>query len=304
MTKHTHLIFRLSLACLLCCLNSTGNAVNMAHAAETGQPAKKAVWTWVDKPEKGNTVFISRQVGDGWDTPQKISTGEGVNVVPTVTNTSGDNLMVVWTSYTGGQAQLHYRQVQGDILTEEKEFYTGLASNTAPSLSVDGSGKTWLVWAGFNGISDEIYYSTWDGSSFTTPIAITDNNLPDVQPVLGIDDATGTLWVQWLQLTLNGSMKYEATWNGSAWNEPVQIADSEAPATAKGATDSTLRVATKKIGVPSTAADSTEETVKTADGGQLEIEIPEFITQPQSASIHIPGHGVQSLPVRSVTPVK
>jgi len=304
MTKHTHLIFRLSLACLLCCLNSTGNAVNMAHAAETGQPAKKAVWTWVDKPEKGNTVFISRQVGDGWDTPQKISTGEGVNVVPTVTNTSGDNLMVVWTSYTGGQAQLHYRQVQGDILTEEKEFYTGLASNTAPSLSVDGSGKTWLVWAGFNGISDEIYYSTWDGSSFTTPIAITDNNLPDVQPVLGIDDATGTLWVQWLQLTLNGSTKYEATWNGSAWNEPVQIADSEAPATAKGSTDSTLRVATKKIGVPSTAADSTEETVKTADGGQLEIEIPEFITQPQSASIHIPGHGVQSLPVRSVTPVK
>jgi len=84
----------------------------------------------------------------------------------------------------------------------------------------------------------------------------------------------------------------------------VQIADSEAPATAKGSTDSTLRVATKKIGVPSTAADSTEETVKTADGGQLEIEIPEFITQPQSASIHIPGHGVQSLPVRSVTPVK
>jgi len=292
MTKHTQFISRLSLACLLGYLSVSSNAVDKVYAAETGQPAKKAVWTWVDKPEKGNTVFISRQVGDGWGTPQKISTGEGVNVVPTVTNTSGDNLMVVWTSYTGGQAQLHYRQVQGDILTEEKEFYTGLASNTAPSLSVDGSGKTWLVWAGFNGISDEIYYSTWDGSSFTTPIAITNNDLPDVQPVLGIDDATGTLWVQWLQL------------NGSAWNEPVQIADSEAPATAKGATDSTLRVATKKIGVPSTAADSTEETVKTADGGQLEIEIPEFITQPQSASIHIPGHGVQSLPVRSVTPVK
>ena len=304
MTKHTHLISRLSLACLLGYLSVSSNAVDKVYAAETGQPAKKAVWTWVDKPEKGNTVFISRQVGDGWGTPQKISTGEGVNVVPTVTSTSGDNLMVVWTSYTGGQAQLHYRQVQGDTLTEEKEFYTGLASNTAPSLSVDGSGKTWLVWAGFNGISDEIYYSTWDGSSFTTPIAITNNDLPDIQPVLGNDDATGTLWVQWLQLTLNGSTKYEATWNGSAWNEPVQIADGETSATAEESTESAVKVAAKKIGGSSAAADIAGKTVKTVDGGQLEIEVPEFITQPRSASIHVPGHAVQSLPVRNVTPVK
>ena len=298
MTKHTHLVFCLSLACLLGYLSASSNTVDKVYAADTSQTGKKAVWTWVDKPEKGNGVFISRQVGDGWDTPQKISTGEGVNVVPTVTNTSGDNLMVVWTNYAGGQAQLHYRQVQGDTLTEEKEFYTGLASNTAPSLSVDGSGKTWLVWAGFNGISDEIYYSTWDGSSFTTPVALTDNDLPDVQPVLGIDDATGTVWVQWLQLTVSGAMKYEATWNGSAWNEPVRIADSESSATAEDSTASGLRVAAKQIGAPSTAADDE------GNAGQLEIEIPEFITQPQSASIHIPGHGVQSLPVRKVTPVK
>ena len=304
MTKHTHLVFRFSLACLLGCLNASSNAVDKAYAADSSQTENKAVWTWVDKPEQGNAVYISRQVGDGWSTPQKISTSEGVNVVPTVTSTSGDNLMVVWTSYTDGQAQLHYRQTLGDTLTEEKEFYTGLTSNTAPSLSVDGRGKTWLAWAGFNGVSDEIYYSTWDGSSFTTPIAITDNNVPDVQPVLGVDDATGALWLQWLQLTVNSSIKYEATWNGSAWSEPVSIAESESSATAEGSTDSTLTAATKKVGVPSTAADSTGETLKTADGGQLEIEVPEFITQPQSASIHIPGHAVQSLPVRNVTPVK
>lgn len=301
---------------LLLLLCSPASATEKTAGAGTAPRSGQAVWAWAGTAGSEDAVFISRQVGEEWEEPQKISANDGVNIVPAAINTSAEELMVVWSTFTGNRAQLHYRQLKNGEWTEEKEFYTGLTSNMAPSVGVDKSGKIWLVWAGFNGISDEIYYSTWNGTDFTTAKAITTNGVPDIQPVLGIDDLTGTPWVEWQHYSESGYIKYISSWNGSTWSEPVPAsAIKTPPATAqtplpvaaaeKTATATKRVLLVKKNAVPGNAGGSGNRTVNVEKTDEdMEIEIPAFVTNPDSAAIHIPGHAVQSLPVRNVMPGK
>ncbi len=312
MLKHHRTIhFFSSIVVGLLLLVSSADATEKAAGATAAPGSGRAVWAWAGTSGSEDAVFISRQVGEEWEEPQKISANEGVNIVPSAINTSAEELMVVWSVFTGNRAQLHYRQSKNGEWTEEKEFYTGLTSNMAPSIGVDNSGKVWLVWAGFNGISDEIYYSTWNGTSFATAKALTANGVPDIQPVLGIDELTGTPWVEWQHYSESGYIKYTSSWSDSAWSEPVPASANQTPSTAAQtplpiATTEQTAVAkrvllVKKSAVPGKAGGNSNQTVNAEKTNEeMEIEIPAFVTDPDSAAIHIPGHAVQSLPVRTV----
>lgn len=317
MIKHhrsTPFFFPIVVLLLLLCSPAGATAKSADAVAAPG--SGHAVWAWAGTSGGEDAVFISRQVGLEWEEPQKISANEGVNIVPSAINTSAEGLMVVWSTFTGNRAQLHYRQLKNGEWTEEKEFYTGLTSNMAPSVGVDGFGKIWLVWAGFNGISDEIYYSSWNGTAFATAKAMTANGVPDIQPVLGIDELTGTPWVEWQHYSESGYVKFISSWNGSAWSEPVPASAIQAPPAAtqpplpvaaiEKTTPPTKRVLlVKKSAVAGNAGGSGNQTANAEKTDEdLEIEIPAFVTNPDSATIHIPGHAVQSLPVRSVMPGK
>ncbi len=304
MIHHRLSILFLPIFLLFSPLTSPGLA---APQNETSPTQKNSVWAWADNAGSQHAIFISRQAGAEWEEPVQISNNEGVNVVPSVTKTAAKDLFVVWSTFGGQQAQLRYRQCKNGVWAEEKEYYSGLSSNTAPSVSIDKSGKVWLVWAGFNGQSDEIYYSTWNGNGFETAQPLTANDIPDIQPILGMDEATGHPWVQWQQFSEKGYIELEATWNGSAWSAPVEVAapaataetTTEAATAASGTTSAYLRtLSLKKAGLARTAE------ATGATDSDLEIEIPKFIKYPESASVHVPGYGVQSLPVRRVAPTK
>ncbi|MDK9706516.1 MAG: hypothetical protein OEL83_05650 [Desulforhopalus sp.] len=286
MTRNCRTFLSLPIFVALLSLPIVSLAAEQTPTAQGTGAEGKAVWAWAGQSGGEDAIFISRKVGSAWEEPQKVSTGEGVNIVPAVTNPSADDLIVVWSNFTGSQAQLRYRYQQDGQWSEEKEYYTGLSSNMAPSVAVDRTGKIWLVWAGFNGVSDEIYFATWNETSFTTAQALTANDIPDIQPILGIDGTTGTPWVQWQQFSANGYVDLESTWNGSAWSEPVLVA-AEASSTAD-----------------ETAENQQPASKKAQTDDQLEIEIPSFIVTPESASIHVPGYAVQSLPIRRVTPIE
>jgi len=228
---------------------------------------KNAVWTWSDQLDGQQSIFISRYTGDDWEEPVKISSNENLNVVPSITRTAAGNLWVVWSTIGGGHSSLVYKRLVGGVWTEETSYYTGLNSNTAPSIGIDSAGKVWLAWAGFDGISDEIFYSTWDGSSFAPAIPLTSNSIPDILPVLGFNDKDNTVWIQWKQFKKSGYIVYQTIETESDWSTPAPI-------------------------------EETESVRK--DEAQIEITLPPFITNPASASLHIPGHAVQSLPVRDM----
>lgn len=252
---------------------------------------EKAVWSWADASESGHAVFVSRQSDGVWGEPEIISSDESINFVPTMTKLSDEEIIVVWSSFIEGRSQLRYREFKKGLWWEEREYYSDLSSNTAPSVAVDGKGQLWLVWSGFNGVSDEIYYSKWGGSSFEKAEAITSNNIPDIQPVLGVDEETKMVWVQWQRFTETGYVIYETIWNGRKWSEPAEVAIEKE--------ESTSQINSRE----STLSDD-EHIWRT---GQIdrdkqfdELEIPTFISDVDSAAIHIPDYAVQSLPVRNM----
>ena len=72
----------------------------------------------------------------------------------------------------------------------------------------------------------------------------------------------------------------------------------EKPAAAASLVNARALPARKLAVSGDTPATSTEE------DGTLRIVIPPFVTSPESASLHIPGYPVRSLPVRSMADAK
>jgi hypothetical protein len=301
MTMHRAGIPYLSIV-LLCCSPLFLGATENKQAPNS--ESDKAVWAWADRVGNDNVIYFSRKVGGVWTAPKTISEQGGINVVPAVSSSgNGDDLFTVWTNHSNSQAQLRYRQLKAGAWTEEQEYYSGLVSNTAPTLADDASGTLWIVWAGYNGISDEIYYSRWNGSSFDSAKAITTNDVPDILPVLGIDEQSGLPWIQWLQHTESGYKKFETSWNGSSWGVPIRVEsqDSAASTATSGSTALKARTTlpTKKVSDSGANTNSNNE-----ESEEVAIEIPAFVTMPESASVHIPGYSVRSLPVRSMSAAK
>jgi hypothetical protein len=250
----------------------------------------KAVWTWVDQVDGEDVVFISRHAGGKWSARETVSSRGGINVVPAVTTVGGTDLVAVWTNYSGPQAMLRYRRLLDGVWSEETQYHSGLSSNTAPTVAQDGDGRLWMVWSGFSGISDDIYFTTWEGGAFAPARAITSNDVPDVSPVLGVDGGSGRPWVQWQQFTDRGYVWVESTWDGAAWAEAIPVSAGAVEQSAK-AENGTLHRRTEG---------STPENEGGKASADMEVEIPPFITTPQSASLHLPGFSVQSLPVRNM----
>jgi hypothetical protein len=250
----------------------------------------KAVWTWVDQVDGEDVVFISRHAGGKWSARESVSSVGGVNVVPAVTTVGETDLVAVWTNYSGPQAMLRYRRLADGVWSEETQYHSGLSSNTAPTVAQDGDGRLWMVWSGFSGISDDIYYTIWEGGAFAPARAITSNEVPDVFPVLGVNGESGRPWVQWQQFTDQGYVWVESTWDGAVWTEAVPVPAEVVEESARAERGATHRA----------AAASTLENGDTSQSADMEIEIPPFISTPQSASLHLPGFSVQSLPVRNM----
>ena len=278
---------------LLVSLSGFCTAGPTSNVTPTPLDVKNGIWVWADQSAEEHAIFLSRQSGSTWGKVEKLTNNDVVNVVPAVTKTADGKIFVVWSAFRDGEAQLRYKISNGSQWSEEQILYTGLTSNTAPAVCVDDSGTIWIAWAGFNGVNDEIYFTNNKNGEFSTATAITDNEIPDILPVLGIDDTTGTPWLEWQQFAPAGYVSYEAAWNGSQWSPPVLVSteDDSADLTVnKGHADLLNRTARQNDGM--------------SGPNEVEIEIPDFVTSLDSASLHVPGYAVQSLPVRNMKVVE
>jgi hypothetical protein len=272
--------------CSLAIANETAEAIE-TKAVPMG--IENGIWTWSDDAGSRHAIFISRQDGEIWDDAEEISTNDGINVAPAAIGNGGKDVLVVWSSFTGQQSQLHYRLYQDDRWKEEIIYYSGLDSNTAPAVALDGDGRLWLVWAGYNGVSDEIFYSIWQGDGFAEALPITASGIPDILPILGVDPTTGYPWIRWQRYSNEGYHLYQANWTGDAWSEAELVTVNDEALDNDQAIALMLGLLAEELG---------------EKGGDTEaeffIEIPDFITTPGTAAVHIPGYAVQSLPLRTL----
>lgn len=233
------------------------------------------LWVWAEVGEQPDTIFFSRGSGDTWQEPLQLSDNRGLNVVPAVVKLNDGKVFVAWSTYENGESKITYRQETEGGWSEPEAYISGLSQNMAPSLLVDAEGVLWLIFAGFNGVNDEIYYATWQDGQFGTAEAITDNDIPDILPVTGLSPETGSLWVQWSQFSTAGYVKYQSIREDGEWSTPQQV-----EADIDEENDNSV----------------SEETAE----AEFELVIPDVVTDVKSASVHISGNEIQSLPVRSL----
>lgn len=282
-------------------------------AEQVSATSTSTFWVWAEKRENQHAILLSRSEISEWEEIEQISDNDAINVVPAATVYKGQEIFIVWSAFKNGQSKLLYRYQEEGKWTDETVFHTGLSSNTAPTVAVDSKGKLWLVWVGFNGLNDEIYFSTWDGSEFSTPAPITNNAVPDILPVLGIDPETDLPWIQWQRFTTSGYVDYQAFIEDEEWTSPALVTATteteeveQTPAESMTEQRSALVKATAIQVTESTLQDNNvdEMEVSKPEATAVEIEIPEFVTEPDSASIYRPGYEIQSLPVRSMIRVQ
>lgn len=300
-------------------------AATEGPASDLGGQMLEEVWVWADEDEGSHPVFMAIKKGDEWLPTETISTGEAIDLVPAIAvNTKGE-YFVVWSSHKNGRSELRFRYLLKEGLNEQQDLYTGLDANTSPSAGFDASDTLWLCWAGFNGISDEIYFATLSEDGTTTPEALTNNEVPDVQPVLGFDQDTGYPWISWLQYSDDGYQEQQISWDGESWSAPISLlpADKnqseEQDIAAKRHSLLELAARFEADTMPSDA-DQTEiegdETTFTKPGqnGELAanpaaaeqtlVVIPSVVTEPQGASVYRPGYPISSHPVRRMTVIE
>ena len=250
--------------------------------------SENGIWAWSDDSGKGYAIFVSRQEGKIWGKPEEISLSEGINVAPAAIGSADGDALIVWSSFTGEQSQLHYRLWSNGMWGDEIAYDSGLSSNTTPAVALDDTGRLWLVWTGFSGVSDEIFFSFWQGEGFIEALPITVNDTPDILPILGIDKTTGLPWTRWQRLSGDRYTLYQSAWNGESWSQAQ-------PVLVDGQNLDNEQATALMLGL--LAEDHSDKAVI---GDEFSIEIPDFVTTPGSATVHIPGYTVHSLPLRAL----
>ena len=227
---------------------------------------------WVQNSDGNFPVFFSAFDGKQWKEPLIVSENEKLNLVPSITKGDKGEIWVVWTLFDKGETDLFFKYYADGSWSDEQKIETGLAANIASSILFDDEKVLWLVWAGSDGQDDDIYYTRWNGSAFEPAERITDNSVPDVLPVLGMT-SKGKVWVQWKYYGDSGYETMVSEWKGTEWSE-AKLADGN--------------FFLKYASVKEPAGEAEE----------LEIELPEFVSDPRAVSVFVPDQEIQSIPIR------
>jgi len=227
--------------------------------------------TWAEPYHHEHAIFFSSKKKGEWSQPIKLSNNDKINVTPAVTVDSEGVTWVVWAAVETAGMDLYYQIFQNNVWSRETRIETTLRSNTSPTLLADNSGVLRLAWSGNNGGNDEIFISQWIDGMFETPIQITSNSVPDILPVLHMNEADEMPRIEWFQPCDSGNCRYYSRWTGTVWSKPLPVS---------------------------------------ANAGEmvdnfsiLEIEekrnlIPGFVKTPNSVSIYTDGDRIQSFPLR------
>jgi hypothetical protein len=227
---------------------------------------------WAEPAASGAAILYGRLENGVWSDPLPITGDQTFKTAPAMIR-ERNRTWIFWSSFDGSGSTLYYRVYEEGRGGEAHRLATEFSSNTTPAAVVDSEGKVRIFWAGYDGEDDEIISATWNGSFFEPPVRITDNGVPDILPVAGMDGATGQLFVQWQQYAGTGYKEVHVSWPKEQWSggsvqPPVEPVEGD------------------YAGI----RDSVPE-----DIGDL---LPAHISIPQSVSFHIHGAVIQSLPLR------
>jgi hypothetical protein len=161
------------------------------------------VWFLDDSPYK---VFYSRHDGTSWTAPEIVDAGGSMG--PSLAVDSAGDLHL--TYYVGN---VSYRKRVGGVWSAP----TVIGSGGYGCVAVDNFGRPHAVW---DVSPAEIYYSFFDGSSWSTPLNLSNNIGYSEKPSISCDSRSN-LYVAWHDNSLDTTKFpriFYRTFDGSSWS--------------------------------------------------------------------------------------
>ena len=235
------------LTLVICCTTVAGFAED---AAPEGNDRKMEL-IWAESDGVRHEIFTSSYQSGAWSEPVMITDDNADNVNPSIDVDSKGRKWAAWSAVEDGEVEIRYSVYADGTWKEATKFPSDLSSNTKPTIIVDDADSPWIAWSGNNGDLDDIYYSRFVDGEWTDGKRLHPaNEVPDIFPSLDTD-SNGLPTVIWDSYVDPSYLKFQSTWDGNEWSEPVVVS---------------------------------EETTREE---QLDIALPEFITDTQQAFLRV-----------------
>lgn len=177
----------------------------------------------------GWSLWKVQNVLAAWTSPVNLSNDRNTSWFPEITVDSTGTIHVPWGDTAKTNFEVLYSKGNGAVFSAPVDLSNTAGASSLPSIAVDGTDKLHLVWqddtdpAAPGGIDDwDVWYSRWNGTSWTTPINLTDNTSVSVNPVI-VSDGTGRLHLFWTDnLPFNNDIFYMQN-SGGVWSAPVNL---------------------------------------------------------------------------------
>jgi hypothetical protein len=162
------------------------------------------------------------------DDVTRLTTYDGFDGIPTISQTTDGRIWVAWTKSVSGDFSLVY-QISADLgasWSSETILTTDAGTDTSPSIFQDMNGSIWVVWASDRTGGFDLYYKTSsdNGLTWSNAVRLTTDPSDDLSPTAA-QTMNGSIWVVWASDRTGGFDLYYKTSsdNGLTWSNAVRL---------------------------------------------------------------------------------
>ena len=179
---------------------------------------------WSANHGQGEQVFFSTYTDNQWTIPVQISNSSDFVFKPVSSVGNDGKIWVLWTQNTEKGNFLQFT-VRNSKWSEVQQIYTGMDNNRAVTVIVDANSTPWIAWTGTEESYSDVFWSRWNGQGWSKPVkAHADNNVPDVHPVLAINDS-GHIVLSWQTYANEKYVTLSQYWDDRQWQQIPQGLD-------------------------------------------------------------------------------
>ncbi len=188
---------------------------------------------WTDTQQGGTfKVFWKIRVGNTWSDAMILPEDVTRSLYPVCAASPTGPVAVAWEDARDEYAWEIYAKIWSNGSWGPDQRITNTFSNSwYPSLAADPAGRFHLVWREEHGAGlthGEIAYSRWENGSWSSPVPLTSNDgFDSIDPTIACD-ASGRVYVAWLDTRFGGFLNDEIlmrVWDGSQWGPESQLTD-------------------------------------------------------------------------------
>lgn len=196
---------------------------------------------WHENPSANYEIFYKRSTdgGNTWDTRKRMTWNSGVSQSAVISADSGNNIHIVWSDDTKGNAEIFYKKSTDSGVTwsalKRLSWNAGWSGN--PAVTTNSSNGVFVTWQDYSYGNDEILFkrSTNSGSNWSSIKRLTWNTENSMGPSI-TTDSSNIIHIVWFDGTsgsreifhrkstdsgVNWSSKTRLTWNSSSSSDPT-----------------------------------------------------------------------------------